>query len=299
MRILRRALVGIALALLVGAGLVACSNRPVPIAPPPETGLRLGTLNVHYIILRQETGPWSVGDWERRKGPMDLAFKAMDADIVAFQEMESFGGGSASDINLARDWLLERNPGYRAAADGDPAVFPNTQPIFYRADRMTRVDQGWFFFSETPDVIYSRTFNGSYPAFASWALFDVSGKGLRVVNVHTDFASLSNRRRSLELVAERVAPWIAGGERVVVMGDFNAFLGGGLLGLLEEVGVGFVDISGPTYHLNRGLGLFPAVDHVGLAGEVRAPGPAQVIRQRFDREWPTDHYPVVVDVVLD
>ena len=59
-------------------------------APLPERAgdvLRVATYNAHYIVLLRETGAWSKGDWERRKGPMDEAFKAMDADIVGFQEI--------------------------------------------------------------------------------------------------------------------------------------------------------------------------------------------------------------------
>ncbi len=284
----------------IGLGaLVACSPRAVPIAQAPEGTFRVASMNAHYIILSQETGAWSVGDWERRKGPMDAAFKAMDADIVAFQEMESFGRGMDKNINLARDWLLEQNPGYAAGANGDANVFPSTQPIFYRTDRMSLLDQGWFFFSDTPDVIYSRTFNGGWSAFASWAQFDLGGQVLRVVNVHNDYASRSNRRLSSELIAERIAPWITAGERVMVVGDFNAMTGGAPLTIVEAAGITFVPVKGATYHLNRGLNLFGAIDHLGVSEGVRLVGETQVLRQKFDGEWPTDHYPVVGDFVFE
>ncbi len=283
----------------VGLGaLVACSPRSADLRAAPDGALRVASYNVHYIILNQETGAWSVGDWERRKGPMDAAFKAMGADIVAFQEMESFARGGDGNVNLARDWLLAQNPGYAAAASGDARVFPSTQPIFYRTDRLEMQDQGWFFFSETPDVIYSRTFNGSFPAFASWALFAVDGATLRVVNVHNDYASRSNRRLSSELIAARVKPWVDAGERVMVVGDFNARSGGVPLTLIEEVGIDFVPVRGSTYHVNRGLNLFGAIDHLGVSDGVRLVGETQVLRQKFGGEWPSDHYPVVGDFVI-
>jgi endonuclease/exonuclease/phosphatase family metal-dependent hydrolase len=255
-------------------------------------------MNVHYIVLSDATGAWSVGDWDRRKGSMDAAFKAVNPDIMAFQEMESFQRGDDGSVNLARDWLLQNNPGYAAAANGDWRSFPSTQPIFYRTDRMTQIDQGWFFFSDTPDVIYSRTFNGSYPAFASWALFDVGGTTLRVVNVHFEFKSASNRRLSAALVAARIRPWIAAGERVMVVGDINARADGEPQQLIGAEGITFVEVAGTTYHLNRGLNLFGAIDHLGLSAGIEQVGDAQVIRQKFDGVWPSDHYPVMVDVVL-
>jgi endonuclease/exonuclease/phosphatase family metal-dependent hydrolase len=249
--------------ILIALGLMAASPLSAQIAPDV---IRVATHNVHYIVLRRETGSWSVADWEARKPALDAAFKAMDADIIGFQEMESFGGGRFSNVNLARDWLLENNPGYAVAASGPPAEFPSTQPILFRADRFEMLDQGWWFFSETPDVIYSPTFNGSFPAYATWAEFREIGTTtpFKVVNLHTDFSSSSNRLRSRELTANRVAPWIEAGERVIMIGDFNARAGAPTLACAEEIGVRFLPVDGSTYHFNMGLNLFGAIDHIGL-----------------------------------
>ncbi|MFU8825730.1 endonuclease [Yoonia sp.] len=203
---LKKLFKGIAGLILVLITIVGCQqirnsgSDPVPDAAPQT--LRLASYNVHYIVLGRATGPWSVADWDRRKGPLDQAFKTVDADVMAFQEMESFGGGSQGRVNLTLDWLLDNNSGYAAAAVGPVDQFPSTQPILYRTDRLEAVDQGWFFFSDTPDVIYARTFNGSYPAFASWAQFRDRDTGavFRVVNLHTDYASLSNRQQSVAFV---------------------------------------------------------------------------------------------------
>jgi hypothetical protein len=69
----------------------------------------------------------------------------LNADVVGFQEMESFGRRSAP-ANLTLDYLRDQNPDYAVAAAGDPTEFPNTQPILYRADRLSLRDEGWFFF---------------------------------------------------------------------------------------------------------------------------------------------------------
>ena len=276
--------------------LLGCARGPAELPPPPEGSLRVASYNVHYIDLNAESGDWSLADWEQRKAPLDSAFKAVGADIIAFQEMESFSRGSDGGTNLALDWLLARNPGYRAAAVGDWRDFPSTQPILYRPDRLSLVGQGWYFFSETPDRIYSRSFDGSYPAFASWARFkDETGETIHVTNVHLDAFSRENRSRSTELIISRLRPVLDAGETVILAGDLNAIRLMGPIRDLEAAGLTVADIRGATYHFDRGLNLFGAIDHIAYSGARVVQGP-YVLRRRFEGEWPSDHYPVAVDL---
>ncbi len=285
--------------LIVGCQTLIQAGGPA-LAEKPAGAVRIATYNVHYIVLGKAEGAWSLSDWERRKGPLDLAVKALEADIVAFQEMESFLSGNDGSVNLARDWLLARNPGYAAAASGDWRRFPSTQPVFYRRDRFTVLAQGWFFFSETPDEIYSRTFDGGYPAFASWVRFRdrESGAVFRVVNVHFDYRSEENKRRSADLVAARIAPWTAAEETVFLAGDTNARLGASIHEPLEAAGLSFTPVAGATYHFNWGIGLFGAIDHLAHSSGARLAASPAVLRRRFAGEWPSDHYPVAADFFL-
>jgi endonuclease/exonuclease/phosphatase family metal-dependent hydrolase len=286
--------------------LVACAlhvtqtEDNATVSPPEGAALRIASYNVHYIWLDRETGPWSVGDWERRKEPLGKAFKALQADVVAFQEMESFRRGDDGSVNLARDYLIAQNPGYGVAATGDWRTFPTTQPIFYLKERLQPVDQGWFFFSDTPDVIYSRTFNGSFPAFASWAQFEdrETGARFRVANVHFEYSSRSNRLLSAALVRDRLKPWIDAGETVFLVGDLNALHGARTMDILEEAGVVFDRTPGATYHLNRGVHVLGAIDHLSRTPNVTLGAGPVVLQERFDGEWPSDHHPVYADYLL-
>lgn len=281
---------------------VACSAPPAKkLEVKSNNALRVGTYNVHYIILGKETGAWSVGDWERRKGPLDVAFKSLDVDVMGFQEMESFARGSGKDVNLTLDWLLAQNPDFAAAAVGDPEIFPSTQPILYRQDRLRMIDQGWFFFSDTPDVIYTRTFNGSFPAFASIAQFqDLQTQAVfHVINVHFEYKSRSNRQLSAALVVARMKPLIDAGETVILLGDLNARAGAKTQDILAASGLNFLPVAGSTYHFNRGVNAFGAIDHIGVTDGVTPQGAPFVLRRKFDGEWPTDHYPVVADIVVN
>ncbi|NBD31088.1 MAG: endonuclease [Alphaproteobacteria bacterium] len=297
---LLKTLGGLALALLLlacGSHIVNSGDESLP--PRPEGALRVATLNVHYIVQSAGDGPWSEQGWHRRKAPLDAAFKAIGADLFALQESETFPATNRDGTNLTLDYLLQRNPGVAAAATGDPADFPSTQPMLYRTDRLTLLDQGWFFFSETPDVIYSRTFDGSWPAFASWAEFqDATGQRVRVVNVHFEYRSRSNRRLSAALVRDRIAPVIDAGTPVLLVGDINAMHGAATMDQLEQAGLSFLHVDGATYHFNRGINLFGAIDHIAHSAGIVPLGDPVVLRRRFGDTWPSDHYPVAADLRL-
>lgn len=294
------------LGLLFAVGVIAFGVLQVVLWSPrslPEKSkdiLRIASWNVHYIWLGQAEGRWGLSGWNARRGPMDTVLKSLDADLVAFQEMESFQRGSDGSVNLTRDYLLAENPDYAAAAAGPWQEFPPTQPIFYRPDRLAVLDEGWFFFSRTPNVLYSRGFDGAPPSFASWAQFqDVqTGAVFRIINVHFDALSIQNRQGAARLTADHAGEWIAAGETVFVAGDFNAFRGMRALAAVREGGFRFAPAWAASFHFDRGLHLFPAIDHIGWSGaSVRKTGPF-VVQYRDDGVAPSDHYPVVMDVEI-
>jgi len=300
-RKLALAIVFVLTMLLFIAGCQLIRNSKGPGLPPAaKQALRVATYNVHYIRLNNKTATWGTDHWEKRKKPLDAVFKSLKADFVAFQEMESFSHTNQDSKNLTRSWLTANNPEYSVTAIGPWQSFPSTQPIFYRHNRLEVLDQGWFFFSETPDEIYSRTFNGSYPAFASWAQFKdtVSLREFFVINVHLDFSSRENRERSVALTVERIKPWIVQGEVVLLLGDLNARFGSSLHKSFQNSGLKFAPITGSTYHFNRGINLFGAIDHIGHTSNIVRISDPVVVREKFGHTWATDHYPVVVDFQL-
>ena len=148
-------------------------------------------------------------------------------------------------------------------------------------------------------MIYSRTFDGSWPAFASWARLQPveGGPAVTVMNVHLEYRSGSNRLRSAALIAERLAPMIADGP-VILAGDLNARTGSRTARILEAAGLTFAPVAGATYHFDRGLNLFGAIDHIAATDGIELVGAPIVLRRKFAGDWPTDHYPVLADLGL-
>jgi len=212
--------------------------------------------------------------------------------------METFAGSSFNTENKQLDWVLSHFPEYTAGAYGDAAVYPNTQPIIFRSSRFRQENQGFFFFSDTPDVIYSRTFNGSWPAFSSWSqLTDLqTGQQLTVFNVHFEYKSMSNRKKSANLVAERIAPLVKSSSPVILVGDTNAPSFGGTMRILKGIPLHLANPTGSTFHFNRGLHVIPAIDHMMYSEQLTPIGEIILLRKKYDGEWPTDHYPVILDL---
>ena len=75
----------VALVVALG-GIVACNSLPQPVQDPPAQALRIATYNVHYIWLDRATGDWSVGDWDRRKGALQSAFRSLECPSSEFLE---------------------------------------------------------------------------------------------------------------------------------------------------------------------------------------------------------------------
>ncbi len=253
--------------------------------------MSVASFNVHYLSQRHPDRL----PWEERREAVSQAVNELKADIIGFQEVENWVGRGQFGDNIQLQWILTQSPQYAAAAVGDPDMYPETQPILYRPDKFTPLQQGFFYFSETPDLIYSRPWDQSFPSYASWVQFlNLSNnQSFRVVNVHFDHSSKINRHGAAGLVTERIQPWLEEKEPVIVLGDFNALSWFETMDILRDAGLHLADPEGSTFHFNRGLNLFPAIDHVLFSGFEQREETLR-LNKKYDGVWPSDHYPIRV-----
>lgn len=285
-------------------GLIACASGKSPSPDNFKTQaqsdvktLRVATFNIHYLHVTEK----GLNKWNMRRKAVTDMIGDISPDIMAFQEMESFGGGHSRNENIQLDWVLSQHHDFKAAAYSKNADnYPITQPILYRSSLFDFIEQGFFFFSETPDVIYSPTFNGSYPAFCSWATLreKSSGKSFTVFNIHTDFSSGKNRIKSVELIAARMKPLIETGSPVLLIGDLNASNRSKIAKTLKSIPLKFVPDSGSTFHFNRGVNITPAIDHILHTPHFTPKDKVTVWRKKYNGKWPADHYPVTADLIF-
>lgn len=288
------------LVLVAGACLLAGScvgaEEPVMARQHSSADLRVATFNIHYLSERSDA---LVAQWDYRSQAVITVVREMNADFVAFQEMETFQGRSFSSENRQMDTLRAAFPEFAFTATGDPREYPNTQPIMYRHARLDPMEQGYFFYSPNPAELYSDPWWGRFPSFATWVRFFDRDRGttLLVVNVHIDRERYRNQVRSAELTAQNIAEIRHAREPVVVLGDFNAFrIMRPIRIITGSANLTVAPGNGATYHFNRGLRLFPAIDHVLVSEDWRI-GTTQTVRRRPAGVWPSDHFPVVVDLI--
>ena len=62
--------------------------------------LHIASFNIHYITPNRADDGWT----DRKQAVIEV-LQDIDADVIAFQEMETFVGGSFSQRNLQLEWI--------------------------------------------------------------------------------------------------------------------------------------------------------------------------------------------------
>jgi endonuclease/exonuclease/phosphatase family metal-dependent hydrolase len=201
---MRRAIVAVLATLACAPPSAAQSAQ----TPAPEA-LTILSFNIRYGTANDGDNHWSL----RREFLFDVVREA-GADLVGLQE--------ALDAQIAA--LLQALPQYGVVGVGrdDGRTRGEYAAILYRRDRLHVSDAGTFWFSDTPEVVASRSWGNNITRICTWARFvDRDGSAFWHYNVHLDHQSQPSRERSTALLAERIAARRTPGEPVVVTGDFN------------------------------------------------------------------------------
>jgi len=265
-------------------------------APPAEP------LTVMSFNIRYGTANDGENRWANRRALLFDVIRDADVDLIGLQE--------ALDFQI--DEIIEAVPGYAALGVGrdDGRRAGEYAAILFRASRF-RVDRsGTFWFSDTPEVVASRSWGNAITRIATWArLVDRAGGAVWHFNVHLDHQSQPSRERSTELLARRLAARKPAGEPVVVTGDFNAGEGNAAVvslvaGPPDRPGR-LVDTFRVLHPGERTVGTFTGFSRDASGGDkidyiFVEPGTeilsAAILRTSRDGRFPSDHFPVTATV---
>ena len=195
-----------------------------------ETATRAASFNVRYDD--------AMGSAEERRGharEVAEALRRLDADILCLQEVISLRGRAVAEENFLRRFLEAELQEWFGVFPDDGSRLSEAGPIFLRRRRYRVVEDGIFWFSDTPEVPDSVGWGNELPRFCTWVLAEEasSGKRLLAANVHLDHRSGRSRLRAARMLRSRLSR-ISGEAPILLAGDFNAGRGSRVQGELGK-----------------------------------------------------------------
>ncbi len=255
-------------------------------APPSSAGPSSQTFTVMTLNLRFGRADDGPNSWKFRKKCLSSLFSRFNPDFIGLQEVNDF----------QLPFLTRVLPGHRFIGRRRPApAFWQNNILFYR-QKWRCTFESHFFLSPTPEVP-SRFRNSRWPRQCTMGMFACPGRRLACVDTHLDFDA-GVQRNSGRLILSRLSPLPAAAP-VILMGDFNTDCHSPCYGLLtgrkDDEG-GFEDVFGGTcpgtHHGFTGQSNGRAIDWILFRGDLKVVD-VQVIRERFEGRYPSDHFPLV------
>ncbi len=177
--------------------------------------------------------------------------------------------------------------------------------IFYKKDKYELVDSGDFWLSKTPDVP-SKDWDSACYRICTYAVLKDKATGFVYAHFNTHFDHVSDvaQAESIALISSKIAE-IAPDIPVVLTGDFNFnetvehydnILSCGFSNtkyLAEDYDLG-ATYNG--YKLIR-FAINP-IDHIFVNGYVKSVKSSIIDKSRFNRMYPSDHFPVIVEMTM-
>ena len=174
--------------------------------------MKVATYNIQY-----DNNSENAGKWENRKELMKRMLTDCGFDIFGAQEPYKF---QVEDI---ASWFPEYGWVGTSIAGESVKERIHYNPIFYRKDRFTVLENGSFWYSETPDVVNSKGWDSYSVRMCNWAKFQDkhTGKVFYHFNSHFDHIGETARVESAKLLVAKVKE-IAGDMPAFCTADYNA-----------------------------------------------------------------------------
>ncbi|WP_158551399.1 endonuclease/exonuclease/phosphatase family protein [Rhodohalobacter sp. SW132] len=207
--------------------------------------------------------------------------------------------------------LQDRLPGYNWVGVGrdDGKDQGEFSPIFYRADRFDLVATNTFWLSENPEYPGSKSWDAAITRIVTWARFTdkQTGQDVYVLNTHFDHQGQQARYESSRIIIDKIAslnPDIP----VILTGDLNINERNDAYNVLSEADnlhdaryASETGHEGPTATFNDWEELREPesrIDYIFVSDGVRVLN-HRILDDRYDGRFPSDHLPVISDIILE
>ena len=178
-------------------------------------------------------------------------------------------------------------------------------PVFYLKDKFNLIDSGTIWLSETPKVPFSKSFDSNCHRIATWATLENKATGERYthLNTHLDHILESTRVAQVKVLIDKLTELQKYG-KVVCTGDFNTEPSSEVYSKMTEVindskTVAENSNEGITFH---GYGhsdeeFTGPIDYIFISDNTQVKT-YKIIRNTAKDMYPSDHYPIVADIVI-
>jgi endonuclease/exonuclease/phosphatase family metal-dependent hydrolase len=247
----------------------------------------------------------SLNDWFHRSSGLCNQIENYDADFIGLQEalffqiksVEKSLGSKYKYIGVGRDF-------------GD--TIGEHCPLFYRSDIYQKLDsnaKSTFWLSETENIP-SKSWDAALPRIATGGMFrnKQTNKLVYVLNTHFDHVGNVARINSMYLIHKKIKPYLDSGIAVILLGDFNL---PPQSEPIEWISTKLNNSRNLTYaqlikeykkHTFNGFKETPngpIIDYVFTSNKLRTFFYEVDQRQRGKDLFYSDHFPVIVKLMID
>ena len=268
------------------------------------TPIRFGTWNIRLATMDKWEKDPRFPKWEARMPHVTGLIKDKGFDLMGLQEVCT---QQADFIRKAfPDWGLVGV----ATNDAERSRTSHANGIFFRKDRFSVDEWGWFGLSETPDVPGVKSWGTMCVRACTWARMTdrVEDRKFLFFNTHFDHRSQQAREKGMELVLAKIAEKNREGLPVILCGDFNSRVESPQIQLAKKTLSRAFEISAtppkgpfrtdncwkfvPPERENEKAG--NRIDHIFLTPGIKVASHETFGDFYGDNFYPSDHFPMKV-----
>jgi len=171
-------------------------------------------MNVITYNIRYNTASDNENAWPRRRSDVIRVLKTHKADIFSVQE-------------ALYDQIMDLKDGmkgfeYVGVGRDDGNVNGEFSAIYYNSGRYTLLEDGTFWLSKTPKIP-SKSWDAALNRVCTWARFreNETFHTFYVFNTHFDHEGSFARKKSAELILQKITEIVDRKDPVLLCGDFN------------------------------------------------------------------------------
>lgn len=263
-------------------------------------------ITVMSFNMKRDLLPFGSHSWRNRAEAAAGLIREADPDILGTQELTEAALKDMERLLPQYQWVGEGRGG---GTKGEYTA------IFFRKERFLPLEHRTFWLSKTPERP-SRDRTTPFPRICTWCdlrLIHQPERTLRVYNTHLDHISYFARVRGLREILRRISSrYREDPGPVLLMGDFNATPDSRTLrrwiaadlrqsaGLMRDSYWALLQRGeeiGCSHHRFTGRVKGAPIDYIFTSREVTVRS-VEILRERREQGFPSDHYPVVAKLEL-